>query len=330
MGTTALSDAQSVRFSTAGIPEPDRVASWEAHNTASVAPMRCRPLQPGFHASRVRTTIGALDVLRTTATSHVVERDAGLVRDHPVDYVAVHMVLRGESAFCTSDGVLTLRPGQVLLHSDQPFLRGYTGDLHDLAIGMPRSLYDELTRGAPPPRPQVVDADGPSSACVMALGRLLDGAARSETSARPDDATVLELLAQLIPGRRAPLSADAHYAAAREVVERHLHDPGLGATSIAARIGISERHLSRVFAAQDTTVPQFVRGLRLDRAHRILATSGGRERLTVAEVAHRCGFASASHFSTSFAKRFGMRPTDLVRQARGMAAVTAEGARRAG
>ena len=330
MGTAPSSDARLIRFSTAGIPEPDRVASWEAHNTASVAPLRCRALESGFHASRVRTTIGALDVLRTIATSHVIERDAGLVRDHPVEQVVVHMILRGESAFCTSDGVLTLRPGQVLLRGDPPFLHGYTSDLHDLVVGVPRSLYAEFTHGAPPSRPQAIDADGPSGACVTALGRLLDGAVRSETSPRPDDATVLELLAALISGRRAPLSASAHYAAAREVVERHLHDPGLSATSIAARIGISERHLSRVFAAQDTTVPQFVRALRLDRAHRMLATSGGRERLTVAEVAHRCGFASASHFSTSFAKRFGMRPTDLARQARGMTAVTAEGARRAG
>ncbi|MFE6158759.1 helix-turn-helix domain-containing protein [Streptomyces sp. NPDC056486] len=329
MDTTPSSDARSVRFSTAGIPEPDRVASWEAHNTALVAPMRFRPLQSVFHASSVRTTIGALDIVRTAATSHVVERDAGHVRDHPADQVAVHMILRGESAFCTSDGVLTLRPGQVLLHSDQPFLRGYAGDQHDLSITVPRSLYAEFTHGAPPPRPHVVDVDGPLAACVIALGRLLDGAARSETSVSPDDATVLELLAALVSGRRAPLSAGAHYAAAREVAERHLHDPGLSATSIAARIGISERQLSRVFAAQNTTVPQFVRGLRLDRAHRMLATSGGRERLTVTEVAHRCGFASASHFSTSFAKRFGIRPTDLARQARGMAAVTSDGARRA-
>ncbi|AQW56488.1 putative transcriptional regulator, AraC family [Streptomyces hygroscopicus] len=330
MGTTPSSDAPSVRFSTEGIPEPDRVASWEAHNAASVAPMRCRSLASGFYASRVRTTIGRLDVLRTTATSHVIERDAGHVRGHPLDQVAVHMILRGESAFCTSEGVLTLRPGQVLLRGDLPFLHGYTSDLHDLVVGVPRSVYAEFTHGAPPSRPQVVDVNGPLGACVSALGRLLDGVARADASAMPDDATVLELLAPLASGRRAPLSADAHYAAAREVVECHLHDPGLSARSVAARIGISERHLSRVFAAQNTTVPQFVRGLRLDRAHRMLATSGGRERLTVAEVARRCGFASASHFSTSFAKRFGTRPTDLARQARGMAAVRAEGARRAG
>jgi AraC-like protein len=186
MDTTSLSDAQSVHFSTTGIPEPDRVEYWEAYNTATVMPLRCRALQSGFHASRVRTTIGALEVLRTTATSHVIERDAALVRGHPIDQVGVHMILRGEYAYCTSDGVRTLRPGQVLLHRDQPFLLGYTGNSHDLVVSVPPSLYAEFAHGAPPPRSQVVDADGPLGACVTALGRLLVGTGRSETSARKD------------------------------------------------------------------------------------------------------------------------------------------------
>ena len=63
-------------------------------------------------------------------------------------------------------------------------------------------------------------------------------------------------------------------------------DPALGARYVAARIGISERQLSRVFAAQETAVPQYILGLRLERAHRLISSREGGT-LSVAEVAHR-------------------------------------------
>ncbi|MGW2511105.1 helix-turn-helix domain-containing protein [Streptomyces scopuliridis] len=322
MDTTELSKAPWVRFATWEVPAPERLEFWRAHVSAAVAPMDFRALRPDFHASMVRTTIGTLHVARMTATSHVVEPDTRRMGDR-ADDVAVHVILRGESAFCTGDGVRTLRSGQVLLHrGGQPYLRGFAENSRDVVIRIPSSVYAELTHGSRPSLPHVVDADGPAGACVTALGRLLDRATRSETSAKPDDSTVLELVSELVSGRRTSASARAHYAAAREVIERHLVVPGLSAAFVAARIGISERHLSRVFAAQNTTVPRFVRGLRLDRAHRMLVTADGRERLTVAEVARRCGFTSASRFSNSFVKRFGIRPADLARQARGLAAIT--------
>jgi len=37
--------------------------------------------------------------------------------------------------------------------------------------------------------------------------------------------------------------------------------------------------------------------------------------LTVAEVAHRCGFASATHFSSAFKARFGETAGDVRRRA---------------
>jgi transcriptional regulator GlxA family with amidase domain len=123
---------------------------------------------------------------------------------------------------------------------------------------------------------------------------------------------VLDLLSGFVSGRPAGL-ATAHLAAAKTYIEEWLTDPGLGAAEVARGIGISERHLSRVFATSGTSVPRYILGRRLDRAHGLL--TGGPE-LGVAEVAYRCGFSSPARFSHAFKERFGLRATDLRHRAR--------------
>src|SRR6201999_3377880 len=124
----------------------------------------------------------------------------------------------------------------------------------------------------------------------------------------PDEDTVLDLVAVLAAGQGAA-RATAHRAAARCHIEEHLTDPGLSADQVAAAVGISERQLSRVFAAMSTSVPRHILTRRLHPAHAILlrnARDGGRSgaEATVAGVAARCGFTSITYFSHVFRQHF--------------------------
>jgi AraC-like DNA-binding protein len=112
-------------------------------------------------------------------------------------------------------------------------------------------------------------------------------------------------------GRRGSNPATVHLANARAFIEDHLTDPALSASRVAAGIGISERHLSRAFAATGTSLPRFVLVRRLERAHaRLLAHPG-----TIAEVAAHCGFGSAAYFSAAFRAHFGVRASDVRKSA---------------
>ena len=75
--------------------------------------------------------------------------------------------------------------------------------------------------------------------------------------------------------------------------------------------------LSRVFAADQTTVPKHVLSRRLQLAYAMLADPACAAGLgrTVAEVAARCGFTSATYFSHAFRARFGLRAGDVRRDA---------------
>ncbi len=93
------------------------------------------------------------------------------------------------------------------------------------------------------------------------------------------EATVLDLVRTLaaprLGGGSAPPASLSQLAMAKDYIDRHLTDPGLSAGRVAEAIGVSARHLSRIF--QPTGV------------------SPSRH-LTIAEVAHHWGFASQAHF----------------------------------
>ncbi|MFE9692397.1 helix-turn-helix domain-containing protein [Micromonospora sp. NPDC005806] len=311
--TTGLATApRPVSFSTVGLPDAQRIALWEDHNAQALIGLRCHTLgEAPFDGTELNLQLEQMHLARVRGNAHVVERPAEVIRKHPADAVAVYLTLVGEAFFYHNDGVLTLRPGQVLIcDADRPFMRGFSRGLEELAIKVPRPLFRELTGLDSLSTPLVRDFAG-GDVQARTFARLIDRALRPEEGEPVDERIALDLLASMAGNR--PVLGTVHLANARIFIEDHLTDSGLTAARIAAGIGISERHLSRAFAATGVTVPQFVLAGRLERARALLASS---PQIPVREVAARCGFGSATHFSQAFRARFGMRATDLRRQAR--------------
>jgi transcriptional regulator GlxA family with amidase domain len=73
--------------------------------------------------------------------------------------------------------------------------------------------------------------------------------------------------------------------------------------TLAARAGVSPRHLSRLFTAHLGTTPaQAVRVARTEAAARLVRSSG----LSMAAVARRCGFGSAETLRQAFLDHYGV------------------------
>ena len=76
-------------------------------------------------------------------------------------------------------------------------------------------------------------------------------------------------------------------------------------TSLAQSLGVPRRTLERRFiVVLGRTILAEIQRVRLDEAKRLLVTT----QLTIADVAHRCGFGSSVHFSTLFKSRCGQTP----------------------
>jgi AraC-like DNA-binding protein len=88
-------------------------------------------------------------------------------------------------------------------------------------------------------------------------------------------------------------------------IDEHLDAP-VGVKRVAEHCGVSWRTLQKAFMdSRGVTPVAYVRNLRLDRARQALE----REEGSVAQVAARYGFGSATTFSLEYRKRFGMAPS---------------------
>lgn len=80
---------------------------------------------------------------------------------------------------------------------------------------------------------------------------------------------------------------------------------------LAARLGVSDRHLRRLFEARLGVSPlQYLQTRRLLTAKQLLADSD----LPVTQVALASGFASVRRFNAAFAQHYGLSPTQVRRE----------------
>ncbi len=106
-----------------------------------------------------------------------------------------------------------------------------------------------------------------------------------------------------------PTEQHAMRAAQDLVVANPAADLRVG--SLAAAINMSERHFTRVFAAEVGEPPaKFVERIRVEAARRCLEQDG----TTVAAVARQCGFGTAETMRRSFLRRVGVAPDDYRRR----------------
>lgn len=137
--------------------------------------------------------------------------------------------------------------------------------------------------------------------------RFFENAAAAESAGfRP----CLRCRPELAPGVSLVDSPDALARAAARLLDAGAGDTGLGA--VAARVGVTERHLRRVFAAHYGVTPvEWLQTQRLLLAKRLLTETA----MPIAEVALAAGFHSLRRFNSLFRERYRLAPTQLRRDA---------------
>ena len=332
-GASAPAELTPGIFSTSGLPTARRVELWESHNAAALIGLAVRAPDT-LDAAELNVQLPRARLARVTGSAHSVERTSDLIERWPADSVVVFLTLRGQARFSADGVALERRRGDALAwETDRPFARTFVAGLEELVVTVPwaeliaRSESPKLMAGPVATSFGAPSATGPAGSAgaarsaawgrpdqyARALARIAGRAARAERPLRPDEPTVLDLVAAIAAGPRAA-AGPARRAAARSYIEEHLTDPNLGAGEIAAAACISERQLSRLFAADGGSVPRHILGRRLQLAHSILSAPRAP---TVAEVAAQCGFTSAAYFSHAFRQRFGHRASELRHEAIG-------------
>ncbi len=117
---------------------------------------------------------------------------------------------------------------------------------------------------------------------------------------------------ELAPGLSfADSSRTLAQAAARTLTQAVLQGDELRLPALAAKLGVTDRHLRRIFAAEHGVSPvDFVTTQRLLHAKQLLTDT----ELPVTQVALASGFASVRRFNAAFAERYRMSPSSIRRE----------------
>jgi signal transduction histidine kinase/DNA-binding NarL/FixJ family response regulator len=97
---------------------------------------------------------------------------------------------------------------------------------------------------------------------------------------------------------------------AMEVVEKSIADASFGVEPFAQQMGVSHTQLYRkIHAITGFNPNEFIRHMRLLRAADLMRQKAG----NVAEITYQVGFNNLSYFSKVFKEKFGLTPTDFLR-----------------
>jgi AraC family transcriptional regulator len=95
----------------------------------------------------------------------------------------------------------------------------------------------------------------------------------------------------------------------QELIESRL-DANLTLRELAAEVGYSRSHFLRAFRETTGVTPhRYLLNRRIERARRFL----GQRDMSIAQVAHRCGFSSQAHLTLAFRKVCGLTPGEYRR-----------------
>ncbi|MCT7373922.1 helix-turn-helix transcriptional regulator [Chelativorans salis] len=102
----------------------------------------------------------------------------------------------------------------------------------------------------------------------------------------------------------------ARRSAMKADIDRHIEEPDLSVSTVAARHGISPRYVQALFEDEGMTFSSFVLARRLARAHRLLVSPRHHPR-RIADIAFDVGFGDLSYFNRAFRRRYGLTPSDV-------------------
>lgn len=281
-------------------------------------------LGPGaFHASVTAIRMPRLLLFERCLSGVSHARDRTRVARDGLDHLTLQLVLSGTMTVAVDGSLRHVGPNQIVVFDTTRPQQTWTSGVHSISASVARDAVAPNLRDAGFAHGLVLGT-GEAAALIDYLKGLASrapaaGATLAKTAAPTLGALLGATLAALIEPTRANaalLSAARAYGRVLTYVDRHLSDPALSVSEIAASSGVSRSALYRLFEPVDG-VAAFVQQQRLRRLRLSLADAGDDRALGV--LVGEAGFATSAHATRSFRRSFGLTPS-AFRRHRGEAA----------
>lgn len=298
-------------FSTELVPASDRVDAWQWNAKQICGDCRIRFPKSSFHGTIDVRDVGGLRLTRFSSSPLSFSKWPCDTLSPENRFCIVITQIFGIRSYRQDGASVLLSPGDsTVIDSGSPWASSCSTDCARLYLRVPRWMMERSLRRVDIPVARRISRRAWPGATLHRLSQsLYDEAGRmnEEEGAAALDA-YFEILSACI-GRGTPPTPRAMELRRRihRYIDAHLSESTLGPGEIASAIGISVRHLHRLFLMTGNTLGDYIRTRRLKGCRGDLANPSMRTR-TITEIAFFWGFSDSAHFSHSFRKQFGLSP----------------------
>jgi len=308
-------------FTTEALPVGDRVDAWRWKAQQICGDCRIKLPRTSFHGSIEVRTIDGVKLTRFSSsplafwkwpTDTVVEENRSCI---------VITQLVGLRQYMQNGHSVWLKPGDsTVIDSGTPWCSTCSTDCTRLYSRVPRWMMEQRIRSRVIPIAQRISGRGLGATLCRLSQCLYEEAEHLDEHER---ATALDAyfgilsacigkdgFAETCRYDRTVQSATEHRERIQQFIDMHLAEAGMGPAEIASAVGISVRHLHRLFAVTGNSVGDYIRARRLEECRNDLANPRLRDK-TITEIAFSWGFSDSAHFSRSFAKQYGVSPRNF-------------------
>src|SRR6476659_2019093 len=308
----------TIRFSTADLPEKDRVAMWREHYGRMSMKLDIEPINdtPLECAILIRVLPG-VQIMSTAMSPSRITRTREFLADGNGDLTFI--INQSGSVVTQSRGRdVVLREGDAVLMStgevkvfDRPVHGG------SLSFRIPRSILSSIVPDVDDVVMQLIPQKTEALKLLAGYAAPLfnDIALATPEFRRTAVNHLHDLVALALGAARDGVAAGHAIPAARlrmakSYIVENSSRRELSVGAVAAHLGLTPRNLQRLFESEGTTFSEFLLLQRLSRAHRML-TEPRLAQNPVGSIAYDAGFGDLSYFNRSFKRRFGMTPRDV-------------------
>lgn len=301
-------------FSTDLVPVSDRLEAWR-WNAKQICG-DCRfffPKNFAFHGSIEARRVAGLEFTLFSSSALSFQKFP-LVSLHSEKRACIVITqLAGIRSYCQGGKMAVLKRGDTtLIDSGRPWSSDCRGDCARLYLRIPYALMERRLRRSTLPMARRISGVSGLGTILYSLSTSLFREALELTSEEGAAAVeaYLRILSECVgeseglPGARKDEEVLPRVAT---YIENHLTETNLGPARIAAEMGVSVRHLHRLFSSSGCTIAGWIRNHRLDQCRRELSDPSWGDR-SITEIAFFWGFNDSAHFSRLFKERFGVCP----------------------
>jgi AraC-like DNA-binding protein len=317
--------SDSIRFSTAELPDRERLPVWREVFGRQVVKVDMEPIGDApFHSDADIRLLPGLSISSNRISANRIKRTPQLVADGSDDFILALMA-RGQATASQGGREASFGAGEAILWSNARTGTCYYPDpIEFVALTIPRlSLAASVANIDRALVTTIPRANGALALLIRYLAIL-----RPELGTQPPElqvlsATHIQDLAVLAVGatRDATETAKgrgiraARLRAVEADVIANIASRDLSIDTVAVRHGVSPRYIRSLFQDAHSSFTDFVLKQRLARAHRRLLDPRFTDRM-ISTIAFECGFGDLSYFNHAFRRQYGATPSDVRMMAR--------------